>query len=1010
MSVKTFKPHFHQSYFEGPLASHYDERQDLFQQFIGAFLRERFGTRVQVSPTKGQDGSIDIFVEVGSDPNETFLGLSFPIIVECKDHDDTLGKVFENVLSGWKKVEKKLTNRSNRGWEGKFEPWKNAKSYLYIVSAVMPHAQSRNNLGKSIKDFFSNLSPTQKPAIEQTKLVDWSDLQPQFNENSRLVDCWLGIAHSGIIGHEDYEVSLTGFRGYLKEKQLPYVYPDIDDPTHPKKLLAELTQNAGHKGVMLVGAGGVGKTRTCYEVAKLADNQGWRVLHIIPGEPAVTIQDIENTVLQGATKTLLVFDYLEQLGSIDWGSMRHRCLTDAKLRSVTIAFLANARSGIVLRDGNIERDALFDRKELTLKKERKERISASIQRTLAPLASHILGSERVIKLCGTRPIIGMFIARELERLASQGRLDESAVASLRGGDLQTWINRRFQEDGLTAKVTEELLPPTPSTLMIASAAGLAAAPLSQNHIESVLTETLSSCGETSPKNRAMQLLRTLICYGWLEEHKGLIYAPHDVVADELLEQILYDRAWQSIRHEITEQALSSAISSPRVLGRFSVSLDRILGKQELAENIRQQLKNSLNGWLEQHSNELGKILLQNPIDEVSYALGGVVTSFTWQQAAFKSWTTLITPWLASNSNSVKARHLFHRGLKGLPEQKADKLTISALEWLKTHHLNLEAGFVLAPLLGRTDLSNKEIQQAITKALFWLDKYYETQDAEFVLKKILGTSLLTNEQKLHCIKLAILRLEKIYLSEEASFLLRHCLKERDLTGQEREIVVTSAVKWLRAHSMNRDIDFVFTRLLRNPTIEDAIWREVADIALVWIKNTPITHPSLDHTFNSFVARPKLLYQAEKADIESGIHTWLKTFPNSKEKKRLHNSLNILNNDKLWRTLSHHAEMMTAPEIELLEQGLDSVTLNMAKNHPSRAGFLLELLLPLASRIDNETFYNRIYAEVTEFLMHPYLTEKQKKGFFRASYKLLEKGAWVEWEVGKANLEALGIENG
>jgi len=93
--------------------------------------------------------------------------------------------------------------------------------------------------------------------------------------------------------------------------------------------------------------------------------------------------------------------------------------------------------------------------------------------------------------------------------------------------------------------------------------------------------------------------------------------------------------------------------------------------------------------------------------------------------------------------------------------------------------------------------------------------------------------------LYCIRLAILRLERIYLSLEASFLLKHCLRERTLTGSEREKVVKCSILWLRAHEKVRESDFVFKRLLRDPSLGDTAWREVADIAFVWLDRTPAT---------------------------------------------------------------------------------------------------------------------------------------------------------------------------
>ena len=930
MSIKTFKPHFHPDDFNGPHAQHCIAREDLFQQLVGSLLREQFGPRVHVSPTKGQDGSIDIFVDAGDDINETFLGLPFPLIVECKDHDDTLGNVKNNAQAGWKKVQEKLIKKASKDWQGTFRPWKQARGYLYCISAVLPHPQARIEIGKAVADFFSNLPVIQKPSIEKTYLLDWSNLHPILNEQPRLIDSWLGIGNDGIIGHEAYVAGLTGFREYLKEEKLSYIFPNIDDHNHPGKLLDMLTQQAGTKGVMLVGTGGVGKTRTCFEVAKLAHQLGWRVLHIIPGEPAVTVQEIEKAVFPGDTRTLLVFDYLEQLRGIDWGTIRHRFLPDARQRLVPIALLANARPGILLRDENRERDSIFHIIEFVIT-DRKERILSHLQETLAPNASYLLGPKRVRELCGTRPIISMFIARELERYATEGRLDDSVAAQLRGDDLHVWINKRFQEDGLTPKITEELLPPTPGHIMIAAAAGLAATPLSQGRMVSVLESTLRTCGDAIAEQNARLLLSSLMRSGWIEERGSDLSAPHDVIADELLELTLCDRSWQTIRPGLAEKVFVTGISSPRVLGRFSVSLDRILGQIEFPEKLREQLKKSLTDWLERHASELGKSLLQSEVNEVSYALGAVVTGFAWHDTIFRQWETLIAPWLARNSRNADARHLLYRGLKGLPAGEAENLTASAIEWLDIHCLVRDATYILAPLLGRPDLSkeladkavtftlawlethgktieaqfvlpsllgrpdlSKELaDKAVTFALAWLGKHYETRDAEFVLKYLLGKSNLSETQKTQCINFAIQRLEKVYLSSEASFLLRHCLKEKTLTGKERAKVIAYSVLWLRAHAKTRDIDFVFKRLLRNPMVVDAIWREVATIALEWLKRTPLSGDR-DHALNSFTERLKLLTTDEMEYLKTEVEKWLKAFPTAKDKdkERLQVCLNRL----------------------------------------------------------------------------------------------------------------------
>ena len=76
------------------------------------------GQRAHIAATKGQDGSIDAWLETDLAFPSPFHSLPVPIIVECKDHDDTLHKYIENVYGAWKKVEKKLTEQSANGWTG----------------------------------------------------------------------------------------------------------------------------------------------------------------------------------------------------------------------------------------------------------------------------------------------------------------------------------------------------------------------------------------------------------------------------------------------------------------------------------------------------------------------------------------------------------------------------------------------------------------------------------------------------------------------------------------------------------------------------------------------------------------------------------------------------------------------------------------------------------------------------------------------------------------------------
>ena len=92
--------------------------------------------------------------------------------------------------------------------------------------------------------------------------------------------------------------------------------------------------------MLLVGAAGVGKTRTCFEVATQAVNDGWAVMHVTAGEAAVRSDDLyEAIVAESADRILIVLDYLNAYG-LDLTTLRYRVLPDAERYGTKVAFIA----------------------------------------------------------------------------------------------------------------------------------------------------------------------------------------------------------------------------------------------------------------------------------------------------------------------------------------------------------------------------------------------------------------------------------------------------------------------------------------------------------------------------------------------------------------------------------------------------------------------------------------------------------------------------------------------
>jgi hypothetical protein len=803
----------------------------LFQQLVGDLLRERFREQAEVSPTKGVDGGIDIFLETGPGSAQEFCNLPLPIIVECKDHDDALGAVSKNIDQGWSKLQEKLARQAESGWAGTYQPWRRAHGYLYCISAVFPNKEARVQLTQSIQDFFASLPPAQKPPIEAIHVLDWSDLASRLNHHARLADAWLGTALEGIVGHETYAARLSGFRLYLKEEQLSFIPPALGDPVHPDSLFASLQElESTSPGILLIGPGGVGKTRTCFEVARCAHCQGWRVLHLLPGEPPVTASDLQEVVLQGSTPTLLVIDYLDQMGSLDFGTIRHRLLPEVQDRGMPLALLANARPG-VLRKPNPEREALFRRIDLDIR-DRRDRITTRIQETIAPRASEILGPAKVQELCGTRPIIGMFIARELERYAREGKLDATVASQLRPGDLQGWIMTRFREDGLVPRETPyPLLPPAPDPVMTATAASFAAAPLSQPEMFRVISDTLAAAGVDAAMATAGPLMASLERSGWLEETGYELTTPHDVIADELLELTLCDRDLAAVRPEIADQVFIGARAKPRVFGRFSVALDRVLGQKDFPEQLLQGVKDTVSGWLAHYAAEMGQAMPMADPDEVSYALGAVITGTAWSDAALRAWDDLIGPWLSVHGQRAEARHLLYRGLKELPKGGADKLAELALRWIGVHCEGLDASYVLSPLAAREDLGKEPAQSTINLALEWLTRYNAALEAGFVLPPLLAREDLGGQAGT-AINLALEWLTRYNAAPDAGFVLDPLLAREDLGGQAGT-AINLALEWLSRYNAALEAGFVLDPLLAREDLGGQAGTAI-NLALEWLE--------------------------------------------------------------------------------------------------------------------------------------------------------------------------------
>jgi hypothetical protein len=732
---RSFPQHFDLRLFDGPRAKQFVKPEDAFQQLIGDALKEMAGPCAHISPTKGRDGSIDSFVAERAPLSGPFSHLPLPLIVECKTHE-TVENVDRNILVQWGRMKSKLTKQALNGWSDSFEPWLKARGYAYCVSAHIQNKNLRDKLTEAIQTFFASLPTEQRPPIEFVRVVDWSDLRQWLETLPHVSDAWLSIELELILDHATYLSSLTGVPEYLLSSKLHFVPPADDSPFLPDHILNELEGTHDERGLLLFGAGGVGKTRTVVEVGTLAANKGWRVLHVLPYEPGLTTQDIARVVLPyHGSRTLLIFDYLDQMQTLDLGGIRHLLIPEAAKRGIRLRLLANSRPAWMAL-ASPDRDQMFRVTEIRPTQSQRAALTASIASTIAPTACRLIGQEEVIRLCGSRAIIAVLVARELESRAHADLLKDINIGSFRSGDLSEWLQRRLRENSLSVKGEADSLEPIrPKEPMAAAAAVLGCIPDSLANLELAAESVYDYFRRKTAKGDAKFLVQSLIRLGWLETNESGISTAHDVVADEVLDQTIHTDSM--IFENEFSAVLSSVLRIPEAIGRLGTALRRVIGAVQ-NEEVAREIGEFQQRWLMANATALSNILRAEDSDVIDYALDASLARATSDDSTIPGTDEDVSLWLEQDHPPLDAGFAIPPLLErtDLSVEDSERATDFALLWLAKYHTALEAGFVLKVLLQRRNLSAEDFEKATDFALLWLKLHQNTLEAGLVLESLL----------------------------------------------------------------------------------------------------------------------------------------------------------------------------------------------------------------------------------------------------------------------------------
>ena len=344
--------------------------------------------------------------------------------------------------------------------------------------------------------------------------------------------------------------------------------------------------------------------------------------------------------------------------------------------------------------------------------------------------------------------------------------------------------------------------------------------------------------------------------------------------------------------------------------------------------------------------------------------------------------------------------------------RAEKSIKLALVWLDEHPKTLDAGFVLPPLLARTDLGD-HAGKAIELALLWLETkdFSQSTDAEFVLKHLLQKEQLPEDRKHQLIRISLERLEKNIESDEATFLIQHCMKSRLNDEDLEKDLFETAIKWLKTHQDHPEADYVFNRLLRRPRLSEQNWTHVAQTALEWLKSTPKNHPQRDYTLSSLNRRcvnlldpPEFEYLLGETikwikDNKQGASGLLQTLEGTFYQMNMHHPRHLeikMLLDPHFSIFRYHLKVLISyfrnPDIPI-ETNVVHDALNEFKKRtelsPSSAGSMIPALLAIAIRLDNE-LTNEIRETVSQTISDEDYEDNKKRAMLRACLQMIKDG--------------------
>ena len=831
-----------------------DDVGSSFQSFVHELLEPEFPGLVRF-PAGGKDGCIDLVQDLPGDR----------LVIECKHIGDG---GFAEARKRWRQVAAKLETHladpagPTKG-QAQYGPWYETdppiQRFVFCISSLLPNLDQRNELTGEIRQTFVTLA-SRHPHLSHLAnlsitLHHWGDLETRLRKSPYLLFRWFPATRPFGLVPLDESAEAGTLRSYLSSAKLPYYSRDQHLAAMPapagadipgEDALLDRLEGTEFTGLVVTGAGGVGKTRLSLEIGRRAQKRGWTVLRVRTRLQKDTLYALGER-LTPAARVLLVIDYIET--QRDFAEVVE-ILNDLNDRlHFNVRYLANCRTSYYQAVAATSRH-----REVDISPHGLGRAEHWFEGYRSATVRHILGqsglevTEKHLAVCRDIPVLAVLLAY----LHATGRGDE-LEGLLEEEDFARWVAKRVQLSFPGASIDRKL-----ATLM-------ALFPM---------PDALATQGALQ-EYRA--LLDPLATDGWIEKlalsaaPEGLVWTTaHDVLADQVV--LSYLRTIPHTVEHFAEELLTFA-------ARAGCLRSALLSLQRLADQpavktvdwsplVTRQMDSNPGAWREVRDLVV-RLPLLSPAERIALLAG---RDEIWGDAEeevdlqnaigwFARWAveegaatispdhrTILTSWVEKAARHVSVSNfVLTWGIRFAPESVHGP----ALEWILARPKLFQTHYLLVAWLER-GLPHDGIRDSVTR---WLEKFPRDPHVSFVVAAWLdakGESELVREPVREWLK-------EHATIPEAQFVYRAWL----VAEGELELVRKGIEEWLMDHATIPEAQFVYRAWLdANGGLE-----LVREPVRGWLKDHAATPEA------GFVYRGWLDAGGEKEYIEAWMKDWL-----------------------------------------------------------------------------------------------------------------------------------------